>query len=120
MYTQRAGKYDELSAAAKAADVQRLVLLSSIAAAESRHSEMGAYHKRAEDIIRASAVYSTYGSASSIATFVSSSTRSWPMAVESSNCPTPVRGIEPVAEEDLAAVALTALITDALLDEAPC
>ena len=120
LYAREGGKYDELSEAAKAAGVQRLVLLSSVSVEEHPESKIGAYHKRAEDAIKASGVHYTFIRAgffsSNFHMFVDPQLARGDGVVE---LPYPNALIAPVAEEDMAAVALTALTTDKLQNEAP-
>ena len=120
LYTTSNGAYSELATAAKAAGVQRLVLLSSNSVVDEPDSKIGAYHKRAEELIRASGVHYTFIRAgffhSNFHKFVDPQLQLNSGGVI--QLPYPEALIAPVAEEDLAAVALTALTTDSLLDVA--
>ena len=119
-YAQGNGKYEELTAAAKAAGVQRMVLLSSVSVNDHPDSQIAKLHSNPEDAIRASGVHYTFIRAG----FFNDNFHRFidPQLVNGSGVvelPYPDAMIAPVAEEDLAAVALTALTTHALQDEAP-
>ena len=116
-YVTHDSKYTELAEAAKAAGVQRIVVLSSVSVQDEPDSRIGAYHKRAEDAVRASGIQYTFiraGFFHSNFHFIMDRQ----LATGEIELPYPEARLVPVAEEDLAAVALTALTTDQLVDQA--
>ena len=99
--------------------MQRLVLLSSYSVAISPESKIGMYHKRAEDAIKAAGVHYTFIRSgllnSNFHMFVDTQLARDDGIID---LPYPEAVMAPVAEEDLVAVAILALTTEQLQDDA--
>ena len=118
IYTQEAEQVAAVAQAAKAASVQRLVLLSSFTVQHLADSFIGQRHKAAEEAVLAAGVPYTFLRAG----YFSRNTTMWMHeAAQAGTVSLPHLHVAfaPVSEDDLAAVAVVALTTDTLLNAAP-
>jgi uncharacterized protein YbjT (DUF2867 family) len=118
LYARADAPLDELCAVAKAEGVQQLVLLSSFTVIEFPDIEIGRYHKQVEDAILRSGLAYTFIRAGS---FTSNIRWEWlPMMAQTGKVIVafPSARSAPVTDDDMAAVAVTALTTDRLRNRA--
>ena len=119
IYTQGADAVAAVAQAAKAASVQRLVLLSSFTVQHLADTMIGQRHKAAEEAVLGAGVPYTFLRAG---WFSRNSASQWMTeARQSGTISLPFLDVAcaPVAEDDIAAVAVVALTTDKLLNAAP-
>jgi uncharacterized protein YbjT (DUF2867 family) len=118
LYAKATAPLQQLCAAAKEEGIQRMVLLSSYTAQTNPEIELGKAHKKVEDAIVDAGLSYTFIRAGP---FTSNIRQQWlPMMVQAGKVilTYPQAHIATVSGDDLAAVAVSALTTDELLNRA--
>ena len=118
LYMQTTAPLTPLCQAAKAAAVQRVVLLSSFTVQAIPETAIALMHSKAEHAVLEAGLPHTFLRAG----YFARNTVSWMAEAEKSgqvSLPYPNAHFAPVTEDDIADVAVVALTTDRLLDAAP-